>query len=140
MKKEWLINFLYFVIAIGIMVSIGSFLFVKLNVIDNPLEKDSDSSKSSSKLSLDDIAKLGKEKYNWLSSCQKKNNNFPVFFTNSIVDQTTINNNDVLNIAYAQLTIEDRHETGNTDKVMDGDLNDFIYAWLKYNAKQRING
>jgi len=32
------------------------------------------------------------------------------------------------------------YETGNTDKVMDGDLNDFIYAWLKYNAKQRING
>jgi peptide chain release factor 2 len=32
------------------------------------------------------------------------------------------------------------YETGNIDKVMDGDLNDFIYAWLKYNAQQRING
>ncbi len=32
------------------------------------------------------------------------------------------------------------YETGNVDKVMNGDLNDFIYAWLKYNAQQRING
>jgi peptide chain release factor 2 len=32
------------------------------------------------------------------------------------------------------------YETGNVDKVMNGDLNDFIYAWLKYNAHQRING
>jgi len=27
------------------------------------------------------------------------------------------------------------YETGNVDKVMNGDLNDFIYAWLKYNVQ-----
>jgi peptide chain release factor 2 len=31
-----------------------------------------------------------------------------------------------------------RHETGQVDKVMDGDLDGFIYAWLKYNAQQRM--
>jgi len=31
-------------------------------------------------------------------------------------------------------------ESGQVDKVMDGDLDGFIYAWLKYAAHQRING
>jgi len=29
------------------------------------------------------------------------------------------------------------HETGQVDKVMDGDLDPFIYAWLKLRAKER---
>jgi len=32
------------------------------------------------------------------------------------------------------------HESGQVDKVMDGDLDGFIYAWLKFAAHQRING
>ena len=32
------------------------------------------------------------------------------------------------------------HEAGTVDKVMDGDLDGFIYAWLKYAAHKRING
>jgi len=32
------------------------------------------------------------------------------------------------------------HESGQVDKVMDGDLDPFIYAWLKMGAKQRMNG
>jgi peptide chain release factor 2 len=32
------------------------------------------------------------------------------------------------------------HESGQVDKVMDGDLDPFIYAWLKMAAKTRMNG
>lgn len=32
------------------------------------------------------------------------------------------------------------HETGQVDKVMDGDLDGFIYAWLKWQAGQRMKG
>lgn len=32
------------------------------------------------------------------------------------------------------------HECGQVDRVMDGDLDGFIYAWLKYVAAARING
>ncbi len=32
------------------------------------------------------------------------------------------------------------YESGQVDKVMNGDLDGFIYAWLKYAALQRING
>lgn len=32
------------------------------------------------------------------------------------------------------------HECGTVDKVMDGDLDGFIYAWLKFAAHKRING
>ncbi len=32
------------------------------------------------------------------------------------------------------------YESGQVDKVMNGDLDGFIYAWLKYAASQRING
>jgi len=32
-----------------------------------------------------------------------------------------------------------RHETGQVDKVMDGDLDGFIYAWLKFNAQNKID-
>ncbi len=32
------------------------------------------------------------------------------------------------------------HEIGQVDKVMDGDLDPFIYAWLKMTAKKRIDG
>jgi len=32
------------------------------------------------------------------------------------------------------------HESGQVDKVMDGDLDPFIYAWLKMVAKTRMNG
>jgi len=32
------------------------------------------------------------------------------------------------------------HESGQVDKVMDGDLDGFIYAWLKHIAAARING
>ncbi|MDD2542798.1 MAG: peptide chain release factor 2 [Candidatus Cloacimonadaceae bacterium] len=32
------------------------------------------------------------------------------------------------------------HESGQVDKVMDGDLDPFIYAWLKMVAKLRMNG
>ena len=32
------------------------------------------------------------------------------------------------------------HESGQVDKVMDGDLDPFIYAWLKMSAKSRMNG
>ncbi|MCB5278630.1 MAG: peptide chain release factor 2 [Candidatus Cloacimonetes bacterium] len=32
------------------------------------------------------------------------------------------------------------HESGQVDKVMDGDLDPFIYAWLKMGAKSRMNG
>ena len=31
------------------------------------------------------------------------------------------------------------HETGQVDKVMDGDLDGFIYAWLKYLAAKRMS-
>ncbi|MCB5252911.1 MAG: peptide chain release factor 2 [Candidatus Cloacimonadaceae bacterium] len=31
------------------------------------------------------------------------------------------------------------HEVGQVDKVMDGDLDSFIYAWLKMTAKSRMN-
>ncbi len=31
-------------------------------------------------------------------------------------------------------------ESGQVDKVMDGDLDGFIYAWLKFSANQRLNG
>jgi peptide chain release factor 2 len=31
-------------------------------------------------------------------------------------------------------------ESGQVSKVMDGDLDGFIYAWLKFAAKQRLNG
>jgi len=31
-----------------------------------------------------------------------------------------------------------KYETGQVDKVMDGDLDGFIYAWLKFNAQQRM--
>ncbi|MCK9557624.1 MAG: peptide chain release factor 2 [Candidatus Cloacimonetes bacterium] len=31
-------------------------------------------------------------------------------------------------------------ESGQVDKVMDGDLDPFIYAWLKLSAKSRMNG
>lgn len=31
-------------------------------------------------------------------------------------------------------------ETGQVDKVMDGDLDGFIYAWLKWRASQRMKG
>jgi peptide chain release factor 2 len=31
-------------------------------------------------------------------------------------------------------------ESGQVDKVMNGDLDGFIYAWLKYAASMRING
>lgn len=30
------------------------------------------------------------------------------------------------------------HETGQVDRVMDGDLDGFIYAWLKFNAQKRM--
>jgi peptide chain release factor 2 len=32
------------------------------------------------------------------------------------------------------------HESGQVDRVMDGDLDPFIYAWLKMSAKSRMNG
>jgi len=32
------------------------------------------------------------------------------------------------------------YESGQVDKVMDGDLDGFIYAWLKFAAKKRIDG
>ncbi|MDY0319413.1 MAG: peptide chain release factor 2 [Candidatus Cloacimonadaceae bacterium] len=32
------------------------------------------------------------------------------------------------------------HESGQVDKVMDGDLDQFIYAWLKLSAKSRMHG
>lgn len=32
------------------------------------------------------------------------------------------------------------HEIGQVDRVMDGDLDPFIYAWLKMSAKSRMNG
>jgi peptide chain release factor 2 len=32
------------------------------------------------------------------------------------------------------------YESGQVDKVMNGDLDGFIYAWLKYSAGLRING
>lgn len=32
------------------------------------------------------------------------------------------------------------HESGQVNKVMDGDLDGFIYAWLKYAANLRLNG
>ena len=31
-----------------------------------------------------------------------------------------------------------KHEVGTVDRVMDGDLDGFIYAWLKYKAQQRM--
>ena len=33
-----------------------------------------------------------------------------------------------------------KYEVGQVDRVMDGDLDGFIYAWLKFNAQQRQNG
>jgi peptide chain release factor 2 len=32
------------------------------------------------------------------------------------------------------------HESGQVDKVMDGDLDPFIYSWLKMSARTRMNG
>jgi peptide chain release factor 2 len=32
------------------------------------------------------------------------------------------------------------HESGQVDKIMDGDLDPFIYAWLKMSAKTRMDG
>jgi len=31
-----------------------------------------------------------------------------------------------------------KYEVGTVDRVMDGDLDGFIYAWLKYKAQQKM--
>ena len=110
-KSNIFLNIVYFLIAFLIIFLISFLIYENLIKIKNPISGDN----TSTALTETQIDTLGKDKFTWMNSALKKNNNYPVFFTNNSLDVNNFDNSDALVIAYDALTNDDKNETGTTD-------------------------
>ncbi|MBR1417291.1 MAG: hypothetical protein IJ572_05735 [Bacilli bacterium] len=94
-----------------IIVIVLVFFLIKLLI---PNQKDN-VNENNLNLSVQEINKLGKEKFNFLNSKHTVLTNNLIFFSNNNIDINSIKNDDILYIAYSMLSLEDKNITGTSD-------------------------
>jgi len=123
-KKNIIFNIITTIITIIIIIGLIFFVY------NNFLKINSVNIDNISNLSSGDVYTLGKNKY---SSLVNKNNiytNGNIFFKNSNVDINNISNQDILYIAYSNLSLEDKNISGSASD--DCFLNNNVYTKETY--------
>ena len=122
-KSSNFVNIITFIIAIALIAYLAYFGYNKFIKINDVKQNNGD-------LQSSDVYSLGKEKYTFISSKRDEYDNSLIFYKDVNLNINNIGNKDILNVAYSNLSKEDKNVNGSAS--YDCFLNNGTYTLDNY--------